>query len=64
MSDSPLMTFDEAIKYLRLDERGLKNPRQTIYNLRHAGKLLAVRVAGHLMFTKADLDAYIEYQKS
>ena len=53
---SPLLTPQEAARYLRIEERCLRSIRQR-------GEIPVVRVGhgrGRILFHKSDLDAYIE----
>ena len=43
----PLLTEQEAIRLLRLDQAGLANPSETLKYYRTKGQLRATRVGGH-----------------
>ena len=54
--DSPLLTLQEAARYLRIEERCMRSIRQR-------GEIPVVRVGhkrGRILFHRSDLDAYIE----
>jgi excisionase family DNA binding protein len=51
---SPLLTLEEAARYLRIEER-------TMRSIRQRGEIPVVRVSpGRIAFRTSDLDAYIE----
>lgn len=62
MTDSPLKTREEAIRYLRLDESGSSDPSRTLDYYRHAGLLPGVRLGRRVFFRTVDLDRLIEQQ--
>ena len=55
-----LLTEDEAIKYLRLDINGPKNPRNTLKYYRDQGVLKAVHIGRNLRYPRKELDNMIE----
>ena len=55
-----LLTEQEAIKYLRLDVNGPKNPAGTLKYYRDKGLLRAVRVGRNLRYPRIELDAMVE----
>ena len=55
-----LLTEDEAIRYLRLDVSGPKNPPGTLKYYRDQGVLRAVRIGRNLRYPRRELDAMVE----
>lgn len=55
-----LLTEEEAIRYLRLDATGVKDPRQSLRFYRERG-LRGVRVGRCLRYRRVDLDAFLEH---
>jgi len=55
-----LLTEDEAIRYLRLDVNGPKNPRNTLKYYRDQGALRAVHIGRNLRYPRKELDNMIE----
>jgi hypothetical protein len=55
-----LLTGDEAIRYLRLDTVGHKNPSTTLRYYRERQKLRATQVGRKLFYSKKELDRLIE----
>ncbi len=55
-----LLTEEEAIKYLRLDLDGLKNPRSTLKYYRDKNYLKATRVGKHNKYLKTELLRFLE----
>jgi hypothetical protein len=55
-----LMTPAEAISYLRLDMRGLRDPRESLRWLCRSGRLRHTRVGRHVMFRRDWLDELID----
>jgi hypothetical protein len=51
-----ILTEDEAIRYLRLDENGPKNPKGTLRYYRYKGLLRGVRIGRNLRYPKKELD--------
>lgn len=58
-----VMTRDEAVRFLRLDQADTKNPGRTIDYYRSRGRLRAVQVGKHLTFYLTDLLDFIEVQR-
>ena len=54
-----LLTAEEAVRYLRLDVEGPKNPVDTLRYYREKGLLTGVRVGRHMRYRRADLDAFL-----
>jgi hypothetical protein len=61
--ESPLLTRDEAIAYLRLDQTGVKNPARSFDFYRQRGLIDAVRMGRCLMFHREDFDKFIDEQR-
>lgn len=57
-----VMTADEAVRYLRLDLTGVKNPLDTLKYYREKGLLKGVRLGRSLRYTRANLDAFLAEQ--
>lgn len=62
MSNTPLRTREEAIKYLRLDV-GSRNPERAIEYYRRTGRLKGIRIGHCVMFLQSDLDEFIRIQQ-
>lgn len=62
MSESPLLTRDETIRYLRLDQAGVKDPSRSLDYYRKAGLIPGVRLGRCIFFRKRELDRFIETQ--
>ena len=59
MSD-PLLTPFEAVIYLRLDQLGLRQPRESLRWMRRRGLLKFARVGRSILFRKSWLDALVD----
>ena len=57
MIDEAFLTTDEVLEYLQVNLR-------TVYRLIKAGKIPAVRVGRQWRFRKADIDAWLEMERS
>ena len=55
-----LLTEDEAIRYLRLDVNGPRNPIGTLKYYRDQGVLRAIRIGRNLRYPRKELDRMIE----
>jgi len=55
-----LLTEDEAIRYLRLDVNGPRNPSGTLKYYRDQGVLRAIRIGRNLRYPRKELDHMIE----
>ena len=55
-----LLTEAEAIRYLRLDVNGPKNPQGTLKYYRDKGLLRGVRIGRNLRYPRKELDCMIE----
>ena len=55
-----LLTEDEAIKFLRLDENGPKNARNTLKYYRDEGLLHAVRVGKRYRYQRKELLEFLD----
>ena len=56
---APLLTPEEAARFLGLDRVGLKNPGATLTYLRRTRQIGFVTIAGKVMFTKKHLEDFI-----
>ena len=59
MSD-PLLTSFEAVIYLRLDQLGLRQPRESLRWMCRRGLLKFARVGRSILFRKSWLDALVD----
>ena len=59
MSD-PLLTPFEAVVYLRLDQRNLRQPRESLRWMCRRGLLKFARVGRSILFRKSWLDALVD----
>lgn len=57
---SELLTPDEALAYLRLDQQGLAQPREALRWLCRTGKLKYTKVGRYVRFRKEWLDELID----
>ncbi len=57
-----LMTEEEAIKFLRLDDGGTKHPETTLEYYRSEGRLRGTKVGKRLRYLKSELISFLEYQ--
>jgi len=55
-----VLTEEEAIRYLRLDIGGPKNPANTLRYYRERGKLRGTRIGNRIRYTRKALDAFLE----
>lgn len=58
-----LLTQEEAIRVLRLDQLGLRFPKESLRYLRRTGQLGFVRVAGKILIPRDELTDYLERQR-
>ncbi|MFC1479156.1 hypothetical protein ACFL6F_01030 [Planctomycetota bacterium] len=56
-----LYTKAEVIEILRLDQKQVKNPRETLKYLVRTGQIQAIKIAGVYMFTEQSIQNYIDY---
>jgi transposase len=57
----PLLTEEEAIRYLRLDTiRGLKNPAETLARYRATGLLRGTQVSKSIFYRRIELDRFLD----
>ncbi len=54
-----LLTEDEAIRYLRLDTLGRKDPSKTLQYYRERGLLKATRISNVNLYTRVALDGFV-----
>jgi hypothetical protein len=57
-----LLSPDEAVRYLRLDEIDTKNPNETLERYRKLGRLKATQVSKRLFYLRSELDQFLETQ--
>ena len=57
-----LLTEDEAIELLRLDQCGIKNPSATLARYRAGGTLRAVQISKRLLYPVGEIENFIERQ--
>ena len=57
-----LMTQEEAVKMLRLDQMGLSNPVESLRYLRRTRQIGFVKVAGKVLIPLEEIAAYLERQ--
>jgi len=55
-----LLTEEEAIRYLRLDEIDIKNPEETLQRYRKAGHLKGTQVSKRVFYQRKHLDAFLD----
>jgi hypothetical protein len=55
-----LLTEEEAIRYLRLDVNGPKNPYGTLKYYRNKGVLRGIHIGRNLRYPRIELDRMIE----
>jgi hypothetical protein len=55
-----LLTENEAVRYLRLDSTGVRDPRQSLRFYREKGLLKATRVGRCLRYRRIELDRLLE----
>ena len=59
---SDLLTENEAIRFLRLDEGGTKHPETSLAYYRSEGLLRATRVGKRLRYLKSELLSFLDQQ--
>ncbi len=57
-----LLTEEEAIKFLRLDDGGTKHPETTLEYYRSEGRLRGTRVGKRLRYLKSELLKFLDMQ--
>ncbi len=55
-----VLTEEEAVRYLRLDIGGPKNPANTLRYYREKGKLKGTRIGNRVRYTRKQLDAFLD----
>ena len=55
-----LLTQEEAVQLLRLDQLGIKNPKETLRHLRRTRQLGYVKVAGKVLIPREEIAAYVK----
>lgn len=58
----PLMTEDEAVRYLRLDTTATKNPGDTLERYRSMGLLRGTQVGRRVFYRLVELDKFLDRQ--
>lgn len=58
-----LLTADEAVRYLRLDETGVSNPKRTLDRYREAGLVEGRRIGRCVVYRREDLDKFVNDQE-
>ncbi len=58
--DPNLLTRDEAVKLLRLDCLGLRDPKETLRHLRRTRQIGYVKVAEKVLIPREEVEAYLE----
>ena len=59
---SPLLTPDEAIRYLRIDTCNVKHPENTLRNYVTSKRLTPTKISGRNFFSIDALNKFIENQ--
>ena len=57
-----LLTKDEAVRYLRLDVDGPKNPVETLRHYREKGLLHGTQVGKRLLYRRVELERFLDKQ--
>jgi hypothetical protein len=55
-----LMTEQEAIRYLRLDEIEIKSPEETLRRYRKEGQLRGTQVSKRVFYLRSELDLFLK----
>ena len=55
-----LLTQDEAVSLLRLDQLGVRSPKETLRQLQRTHQLGYVKVAGKVLIPRGEIYAYLE----
>ena len=55
-----VLTEEEAVRYLRLDIAGPKNPANTLRYYRERGKLRGTRIGNRIRYTRKALNEFLE----
>ena len=58
-SETELLTPEEVIEILRLDARGLKDPKEVLRHLRRTRQIGFVKLGGRILFRKSDVEDFI-----
>ena len=56
-----LYTLKETAELLRITEKNIKNPVESVRYLIRAGKLNCIKVCGQRLITEKELDNYLTY---
>lgn len=57
-----LLTEKEAVRYLRLDETGVKHPNRTLRRYREMGVLKGTIVGRCVLYRRSELEAFLDLQ--
>lgn len=57
-----LLTEEEAIRYLRLDVNGPKDPSETLAYYRNKGLLIAIQISKNFRYRRQDLDDFLAHK--
>ena len=60
----PVLTEEEAIRFLRIDTIDLKHPEHTLRRYRDAGLLRCVQISKRIFYPVDELLVFIQRQKS
>jgi len=55
-----VLTEAEAIKYLRLDKTGIRNPKRTLQHYRTLGKLKGAKIGRAVVYPLAELQRFVK----
>lgn len=55
-----LLTAEEAVRYLRLDETGVNDPELSLRRYRESGRVQGVRMGKRVMYRRVELERFIE----
>ena len=57
-----LLTAEEAVRYLRLDTVGIKDPQETLRRYRDSGRLRATQISKKLFYRRVELELFLQRQ--
>ncbi len=55
-----LLTDNDVVKILKLDQLGLKSPREALRSLRRTRQIGFVKQGRHILYTHRDVEDYIK----
>ncbi|MBN1763689.1 MAG: helix-turn-helix domain-containing protein [Sedimentisphaerales bacterium] len=58
-----LMTEDELVKFLRLDQVNIQHPADTLRRYRDAGRLKGIQISKQILYRLPDVLEFLERQK-